>query len=398
MRSRSAMKLHLLFVVSFAWAFHEMPPPKYQHRDPVTSELHLCDQCPPGTAVKRHCSAGVPTVCAPCPENHFSEQWHWGETCQYCTSVCKERQLVVRECNSTHDRLCECAQGYHLEVEFCVKHATCAPGWGVSAPGTPDSDTVCERCSQGYFSSVASATEPCLPHRNCSRMGLRVAHPGTATQDETCECDQGPPQCRTDTTLCQEAIFHFLASQRLCSEPLDPQLSAKKMEKKVTEHAKVSCRPGQQTLKLLRLWREQAKDKDERVLLRGVSLCEKKVSRCVGLRNLSLSDLTAVMDSLPGSRVRQEEVRQMAGSCPSQQSILRLLLLWKSQNKERDLAQALTQSLPKLKAKDVTPLVLRDVRKISRIFSASSLHKMCKKLLFDKSQDSKCFRAKSYND
>lgn len=129
-----------------------------------------------------------------------------------------------------------------------------------------------------------------------------------------------------------------------------------------------------------------------------MNLCERKVSRCAGLRNLSLSDLTAVMDSLPGSRVPREEIRQMAGSCPSQQSILQLLLLWKSQNRERDLARALSQSLPKLKAKDVTPLVLRDLRKISRIFSASSLHKMCKKLLFDKSQDNKCFRAKSYND
>uniref|UniRef100_A0A671NUU5 TNFR-Cys domain-containing protein n=1 Tax=Sinocyclocheilus anshuiensis TaxID=1608454 RepID=A0A671NUU5_9TELE len=101
------------------------------HRDPVISKVLFCDQCPPGTAVKRHCSTEEPTVCAPCPEKRFAEQWHWGDSCQHCTSVCKERQIVQRECNSTHDRLCECIPGYHLVVEFCVLHTACSPGFGV---------------------------------------------------------------------------------------------------------------------------------------------------------------------------------------------------------------------------------------------------------------------------
>uniref|UniRef100_A0A8C1XWZ1 TNFR-Cys domain-containing protein n=1 Tax=Cyprinus carpio TaxID=7962 RepID=A0A8C1XWZ1_CYPCA len=103
----------------------------YSYLDPVTSKVLLCDQCPPGTAVKRHCSTEEPTVCAPCPEKCFAEQWHWGDSCQHCTSVCKERQIVQRECNSTHDRLCECIPGYHLVVEFCVRHTACSPGFGV---------------------------------------------------------------------------------------------------------------------------------------------------------------------------------------------------------------------------------------------------------------------------
>lgn len=77
-----------LFTASFSWAFQEQPvPPKYQYRDPVTSQVHSCDQCPPGTSVKRHCTADTPTECQPCPERHFAENWHWGDTCQYCTSV-----------------------------------------------------------------------------------------------------------------------------------------------------------------------------------------------------------------------------------------------------------------------------------------------------------------------
>lgn len=54
----------------------------------------MCDQCPPGTAVKRHCTADTPTECQACPEKHFAENWHWGDTCQYCTSVCMRPKVL----------------------------------------------------------------------------------------------------------------------------------------------------------------------------------------------------------------------------------------------------------------------------------------------------------------
>lgn len=171
-----------LVTASLSWAFQQQDiPPKYQYRDPVTSDVLMCDQCPPGTAVKRHCTADIPTECHACPQDHFAESWHWGDSCKYCTSVrrtrspvtaekssfacethlksifcvatylcvclcacvttfcpvkvCKERQLVKHHCNSTHDQLCECAPGFHLVVEFCITHSTCPPGSGVVAPG-----------------------------------------------------------------------------------------------------------------------------------------------------------------------------------------------------------------------------------------------------------------------
>lgn len=78
-----------LITASLSWAFQQQgDPPKYQYLDPVTSELLMCDQCPPGTAVKTHCTADAPTECQACPEKHFAENWHWGDTCQFCTSVC----------------------------------------------------------------------------------------------------------------------------------------------------------------------------------------------------------------------------------------------------------------------------------------------------------------------
>ncbi|KAG1925169.1 uncharacterized protein LOC120491255 isoform X2 [Pimephales promelas] len=195
-----------LFAMSFAWAYQEIP--KYQHRDPLTSKVLLCEQCPPGTAVGRHCRTDEPTICVPCPEKHFAEQWHWGDSCQHCTTVCKERQIVQRECNSTHDRLCECIPGYHLVVEFCVHHTACLPGSGVAVQGTPERNTVCEKCPQGYFSSTSSSTEPCMPHRDCTQLGLKTVRLGTTTLDTLCEsqnkeftfdCSHQHTECHTET-------------------------------------------------------------------------------------------------------------------------------------------------------------------------------------------------------
>lgn len=77
-----------LFTASLSWAFQQQDmPPKYQYRDPVASDVLMCDQCPPGTAVTRHCTADTPTECHACPQDHFAESWHWGDSCKYCTSV-----------------------------------------------------------------------------------------------------------------------------------------------------------------------------------------------------------------------------------------------------------------------------------------------------------------------
>ncbi|XP_036395682.1 tumor necrosis factor receptor superfamily member 11B-like [Megalops cyprinoides] len=411
MRPQSAMKLHMLLAVSFSWALREAPlPPKYQHRDPVTSEVRLCDQCPPGTAVLRHCDASLPTVCTPCPERQFAEHWHWGESCQHCTAVCKERQLVRHECNGTQDRLCECVQGHYLVVEFCVRHTACPPGSGVATLGTPVSDTLCEKCPEGYFSSVESTMEPCVPHRDCAEQGLRTLHPGTATQDAVCEAEVGSAtdclqqqlQCDTDVTLCEEAIFHFLLSQRLSSLQLDrlvENLPGRKLDRKSVERIKKACGPHQRTLQLLKLWREQNKDQDKLAgIIRGVTHCERKVSRCASLKNLTLSDLVAMMESLPGAKVREEDVRQVVSSCPSQRHVLQLLHLWKARNGEQDLAKGLAQGLRGLRGRDVSRQLLRSIRRIGRIFSSSSIHKMHEKMFLHVIRDGKCFKSKSYND
>ncbi|XP_037641833.1 tumor necrosis factor receptor superfamily member 11B-like [Sebastes umbrosus] len=401
-RSNPAMKLIVLFTASLSWAFQQQDvPPKYQYLDPVTSDLLMCDQCPPGTAVKRHCTADTPTECQACPERHFAENWHWGDTCQYCTSVCKERQLVKQKCNSTHDQLCECAPGFHLVVEFCITHSTCPPGYGVTALGTPVSDTACERCPAGHFSSGESSTEACQPHRNCSDLGLKTLRWGTSTSNSLCgpqdKCSQHHTLCHTDVTLCEEAVFQSLSSLRLSSVPLErllESLPGQRVDRKSLERLKKACSPQQQVLQLLRLWREQNKDQDKMYgIIQGVNHCERKVSRCNVLKNLTLDDLLKVTNSLPGVKVQQEDVQAVFSTCLPRQYILQLLHLWKTANYDLDLAKGLSHSLRVLRSQGAPRYLLKGLKKISRIIGGTSAHKMYEKMFVSMLHDESCFKA-----
>ncbi|XP_013869691.1 tumor necrosis factor receptor superfamily member 11B [Austrofundulus limnaeus] len=399
-----------LFTTSFSWAFQQQAvPPKYHHKDPVTSDLLICDQCPPGTSVRQHCTTDSPTECQPCPDRHFAENWHWGDVCQYCTSVCKERQLVKQECNSTHDQLCECAPGFHLVVEFCIAHSPCPPGYGVTAAGTPVSDTVCGRCPDGHFSSSSSSSELCQPHRNCSDFGLKTLKWGTSTSDSLCgpqdrkatlECSQHHALCRNDVTLCEEAVFQSLASLRLSSVPLErllESLPGQKVDHKSLERLKKTCSPQQQVLHLLRLWRQQNKDKLFGII-QGMNQCERKISRCSALRNLTIDDLVKVTNSLPGIKVQEYNVRAIISTCPDRQHVLQVLHLWKTSNHNLDLAKGLSHSLKVLRSQGAPRHLLKGLKKISRIIGNTSAHKMYEKMFVNMLQED-CFKAhKALND
>lgn len=130
----------------------------------------------------------------------------------------------------------------------------------------------------------------------------------------------------------------------------------------------------------------------------GVNVCERKVLRCAGLKNLTVADLLAVTQSLPGVRVNEDEVRTLVVSCPSQQHILQLLHLWKSRNSERDVGKALAQSQRRLRGRGVSKRLLKSLKRIGRIIGASTMYRLYEKMFFNMIQDSTCFKSKTYND
>nr|XP_023683484.1 tumor necrosis factor receptor superfamily member 11B-like [Paramormyrops kingsleyae] len=406
MSSASAMQLHILFATSFAWAASHQQPPTYHFRDPVSQQVLVCEQCPPGTAVRSHCRPDRPTECAPCPDSHFSEHWHWGDSCRHCTAVCKERQLVERECNGTHDRLCKCVPGHHLEVEFCVRHSACPPGSGVVLPGSPERNTLCEKCPKGYFSSVASAVEPCFPHRDCSALGMRALRAGTAARDAICEredeCFPGHAMCHTGTLLCEEIIFQFLGSKQLSTLQLDSlsdQLPGRKVDRRSVERMMKACGAQQGVLLLLRLWREQNRDQERLFgIIGGVSRCQRMLSRCASPGNLTPQDLRSVADSLPGNRVEDKDFQHVMQSCRPRQQLLQILYTWRIHNVEQDVDKALGHSLRRLRSRDVPRNLLKSLKNVSKILSGFFTEKMYEKLFFDMLKVSKSLTSQPNDD
>lgn len=127
--------------------------------------------------------------------------------------------------------------------------------------------------------------------------------------------------------------------------------------------------------------------------LPGVHHCQRKVSRCNSLKNLTLNDLLIVADSLPGVRVRQEDVLAVVSSCLPRQYILQLLHLWQTVNYDVDLAKGLSHSLRVMRSREAPRYLLRGLKKLSRIIGANSAHKLYEKMFVSMLQDETCFKA-----
>lgn len=130
-----------------------------------------------------------------------------------------------------------------------------------------------------------------------------------------------------------------------------------------------------------------------RTVPQGVNHCERKVSRCNSLKNLTIDDLLIVTNSLPGVKVQQEDVRAVVSTCLPRQYILQLFHLWKTANYDLDLAKGLTHSLMVMRSQGAPRYLLRGVKKISRIIGATSAHKMYEKMFVSMLQDETCFKA-----
>ncbi|XP_056404741.1 tumor necrosis factor receptor superfamily member 6B isoform X2 [Hyla sarda] len=113
----------ILFLVTFAAAV-AISTPTYEWTDESGMTV-MCQKCPPGTYVAKHCSSKHQTVCQVCPDEHYTQYWHYLDKCRFCNVICQEGEQVKDKCNSTHNRVCECQPGYHHNGHYCVKDLQC---------------------------------------------------------------------------------------------------------------------------------------------------------------------------------------------------------------------------------------------------------------------------------
>ncbi|XP_044155188.1 tumor necrosis factor receptor superfamily member 6B isoform X1 [Bufo gargarizans] len=120
--SSKAQVVASLFLVTMATV--DMLTPTYQWTD-ETGKTIMCQKCPPGTYMAKHCSSESDTICLVCPEEHYTQYWNYLDKCRFCNVLCQEGEQVKHECNSTHNRVCECQPGYHHNGHYCVKDLQC---------------------------------------------------------------------------------------------------------------------------------------------------------------------------------------------------------------------------------------------------------------------------------
>ncbi|XP_030646952.1 tumor necrosis factor receptor superfamily member 6B [Chanos chanos] len=182
--------------------------PTYRWIDKVTGESLVCNKCPPGTYVKTHCTKDRATECETCPQSYYTELWNYIEKCLFCDYPCSADQKETVPCNASHNRVCECKDGYFLKYEFCMRHTPCPPGEGVVRNGTAHRDVECAPCPHGFFSSDSSTTQACQKHSQCP--AELIAIPGNSKMDTFCS------SCRTDTNteegrlICDQEAARFL--------------------------------------------------------------------------------------------------------------------------------------------------------------------------------------------
>ncbi|XP_072266807.1 tumor necrosis factor receptor superfamily member 11B [Pyxicephalus adspersus] len=344
--------------------------PKYSHYDPKTHTLLQCDQCPPGTFVKQDCTTEWNTECAPCPSNHYADQWNNDSECQFCSTVCKEMQYVKQECNSTRDRQCECYAGHFLDVEFCIAHKECPPGFGVLQQGTPESDTVCGECPKGMFSNITSATAPCQKHTNCKNLGLKVAHKGSSTEDNECVESR---LCEIDISLCEEALFRFPKTRTNWSDVLIQKLPPTALMLQQIELIKQNYDPKDQPFYLFKLYKSQNKGAN---LVQDIKECEKGVLKQIGHLPLITKHLTALMQRLPGNPVKKEDIENTLKSCDHPKQILKLLSLWRDKN-GRDTIEGLKH----LTSNKLPKTLRKAMKKVERFLNSVPMNKLYEKII-----------------
>ncbi|XP_030389360.1 tumor necrosis factor receptor superfamily member 5 isoform X2 [Gopherus evgoodei] len=173
---------------------------QYQHDD------RCCNRCEPGLKLLSDCTASQNSVCEPCEERHFQSGWTREKHCTPHKSCDHNAGLETRSRgDAKHNAECQCQQGMYCsspDCQTCLNITACRPGEGVARKADNLSDTTCEPCKHGTFSSISSASEPCRPWtsktpgagpdpRHCSALPAHSSRPFSQQQLSSL-CDMLP--------------------------------------------------------------------------------------------------------------------------------------------------------------------------------------------------------------
>lgn len=148
-----------------------------------------CKKCGPGKRMLVDDNCEDPR-CQDCQIGEYQSGYTIKTKCERQPSCDSNLHLKPQEDKPPITRLnkCVCEPGYYCTLDddcsTCMKHSVCRPGQRVAKKGSPDSDTVCEACKNGTFSTHNSA-DTCMEWTKCD-YGYDQNTPGSLTSDRSC--------------------------------------------------------------------------------------------------------------------------------------------------------------------------------------------------------------------
>ncbi|XP_028850178.1 tumor necrosis factor receptor superfamily member 14-like isoform X1 [Denticeps clupeoides] len=145
-----------------------------------------------GLVVSKDCTEYSSTSCIPCITGQtYMNEPNGLSSCFRCKSCDSGQGLLIKDkCTITRNTVCDLHPGYYCvsysgegECNFGEKHQKCGPGQGVKTPGTKSSDTVCEECPDGFYSTAGIN---CTKWTDCAVTGEQEIEKGSSTKDVTC--------------------------------------------------------------------------------------------------------------------------------------------------------------------------------------------------------------------
>nr|XP_033777447.1 tumor necrosis factor receptor superfamily member 14 isoform X2 [Geotrypetes seraphini] len=152
-----------------------------------------CPMCQPATKVYRHCTEMSSTTCIPCVEGTYMDHPNGLTECFKCKFCDRGMGLSEKQsCTYFKNTVCGCQSGFFCaelkrdDCDLCQRQSVCEPGYYLKKPGTETTDTVCETCPDGTF-STENMSEKCKPWTKCTDLNMDELKSGTPSSDSLCK-------------------------------------------------------------------------------------------------------------------------------------------------------------------------------------------------------------------
>lgn len=164
----------------------------YRHLDRATNRELICNKCPAGTYVSKHCTRTTLRECSSCVHGTFTKHENGIERCHVCQKPCELPMVERTRCTALTDRECACPSAKYRSGDTCLPYSECPIGWGLRRKGTDTENVRCKQCSPGTFSDVPSSVLRCKTFTDCTQKNMVVIKAGTRERDNICGSPAAP--------------------------------------------------------------------------------------------------------------------------------------------------------------------------------------------------------------